>query len=106
MAEGACIVWFRRDLRLEDNPALAEAVKRRGSVIPVYVWAPEEEGDWAPGAASRYWLHHSLNSLEESFEKAGSRLVIRRGNSVEELESVARSAKTRAPCSGTGATSP
>lgn len=91
MAEGASIVWFRQDLRLEDNPALTAAVKRGGPIIPVYVWAPEEEEDWAPGAASRYWLHHSLKSLEASFEKAGSRLIVRRGNSLEELESVARS---------------
>ena len=46
------LVWFRLDLRLADNPALLAAVKRGGPVIPVFVWAPEEEGDWPPGAAS------------------------------------------------------
>lgn len=91
MAEEASIVWFRQDLRLEDNVALAEAVKRGGPIIPVYVWAPEEEGDWAPGAASRYWLHHSLKSLHEDLQSAGSRLIVRRGSSLDELESVARS---------------
>ncbi len=91
MAHGAAIVWLRQDLRTEDNPALSEAVKRGGPVVPVYVYAPQEEGDSAPGAASRYWLHRSLKSLQETLEKAGSRLIVRRGNSREELEAVARS---------------
>ena len=72
------LVWFRSDLRLADNPALAAAASR-GPVIPVYVWAPEEEGSWPPGAASRWWLHHSLAALEQALERQGSQLVIRRG---------------------------
>ena len=47
--------------------------------MPVYVWAPEEEGGWPPGAASRWWLHHSLAALERALQRQGSRLVIRRG---------------------------
>ena len=55
------IVWFRIDLRLADNPALAAAARAgRG---PVFIWAPDEEGDWPPGAASRWWLHRSLRAL-------------------------------------------
>ena len=59
------LVWFRSDLRLADNPALAAAASR-GPVIPVYVWAPEEEDSWRPGAASRWWLLHSLAALERA----------------------------------------
>ena len=73
------LLWFRQDLRLSDNPALAAALERRSPVIPVFIWAPEEEGDWPPGAASRWWLHHSLASLSAGLEKRGSRLIIRRG---------------------------
>jgi deoxyribodipyrimidine photo-lyase len=73
------IVWFRRDLRLADNPALAEACRRGGPIVPVFIWAPEEEEPWQPGAASRWWLHHSLAALDRSLRKLGSRLVIRRG---------------------------
>ena len=40
----ATLVWFRSDLRLADNPALAAAIARGGAVVPVYVWSPEEEG--------------------------------------------------------------
>ncbi len=86
------IVWFRQDLRLDDHPALCAAVARGGPVIPVYVWAPEEEGRWAPAGASRWWLHHSLASLDGSLRSRGSRLVLRRGGSLESLEAVAREA--------------
>lgn len=80
------IVWFRHDLRLADNPALRAAKERDGAVIPVFIWAPEEEGDWPPGSASRYWLHQSLLSLHGELEKAGSRLILRQGSSLEELD--------------------
>jgi len=72
------LVWFRADLRLTDNPALAAAALR-GPVMPVYVWAPEEEGAWPAGAASRWWIHHSLVALERELARHGLPLVIRRG---------------------------
>ncbi|MFM8735891.1 MAG: cryptochrome/photolyase family protein [Pirellulales bacterium] len=85
----ATIVWFRHDLRLDDNPALVAAAAR-GAVVPLFVWAPEEEAPWEPGAASRWWLHHSLEKLAAALEKAGAPLVIRRGPSLEAIRSVAR----------------
>ena len=85
MSVSPCIVWFRQDLRLTDNPALRAAARRGGPVIPVYIWAPQEEGVWAPGAASRWWLHESLTSLSADLSKAGSRLVICSGSSLEQL---------------------
>ena len=78
------IVWFRQDLRLADNPALTAAAAG-GDVIPVYIWSPDEEGEWPPGAASRWWLHHSLLALERSLHRHGSRLVIRRGPALRAL---------------------
>ena len=83
------LVWFRQDLRLSDHPALTEAA-RRGPVIPVYIRDPGGEGDWAPGAASRWWLHHSLASLGDSLARAGSRLILRRGESLAVLRDLAR----------------
>jgi len=41
----ATLVWFRVDLRLADNPALAAAATRGARVLPVFIWAPEEEGE-------------------------------------------------------------
>ena len=84
------IVWFRRDLRLADNPALSAACEQARHVIALYVHAPEEEGEWAPGAASRWWLHHSLARLDESLRARGGRLTIRLGSSLETLLAVAR----------------
>ena len=83
------IVWFRHDLRLDDNPALAAAVAR-GPVVPVFIWAPEEEHPWEPGAASRWWLHQSLEKLAAALVKAGAPLVIRRGPSLETLRTLAQ----------------
>jgi len=83
------IVWLRHDLRLDDNPALAAAAAR-GAVVPVFIWAPDEEAPWEPGAASRWWLHQSLERLSAAVEKAGASLVIRRGGSLETLRSLAK----------------
>lgn len=84
------IVWFRQDLRLADNPALLAAVERGGPVVPVYIWSPQEEGDFAPGAASRWWLHHSLAGLDAALRKRGSRLVLRQGPLLRQLRAVAK----------------
>jgi deoxyribodipyrimidine photo-lyase len=74
----AIIVWFRRDLRLADNVALARALASGGTVIPAYIDTPDEPAGWSAGAASNWWLHSSLTALAQSLEQRGSRLVIRR----------------------------
>jgi len=84
------IVWFRRDLRLADNSALAQALAHARQVVPVYIHSPEEDGDWAPGAASRWWLHHSLAALRESLTRRDSRLVIRHGPTISTLREIIR----------------
>ncbi|MEZ5100390.1 MAG: deoxyribodipyrimidine photo-lyase [Thermoleophilia bacterium] len=86
---GTTLVWLRHDLRLADNPALVAAGRRGGPVVPVVVWAPEEEGDWAPGGASRWWLHRSLAALAADLEARGSRLVLRRGPTLAALRELA-----------------
>lgn len=73
------IVWFRNDLRLSDNPALTEAVRSGQTVIPVFVLDDETAGLRPIGGASRWWLHYSLQSLDTSLRKLGSRLTLRRG---------------------------
>jgi deoxyribodipyrimidine photo-lyase len=93
--DAATIVWFRQDLRLEDQPALRAAARRGGPIVPVYVWAPEEEGDWPPGAASRFWLHHSLRSLDQDLRRRGSRLILRAGATLQALLDCARQARAR-----------
>ena len=80
------LVWLRRDLRLQDNPALTQALADGFAPVLIYVHAPEEERHWAPGAASRAWLHFSLQSLQHDVRALGGELLIRRGQSLRELE--------------------
>src|SRR5436190_7437209 len=84
------LVWFRLDLRLADNPALAAALERGGSVVPVFIHAPDEEAPWSPGAASNWWLHQSLQSLDASLRKLGSQLILRRGPTLATLQALIR----------------
>ena len=90
MAVSPTLLWFRQDLRLQDNPALNAAVARGGPVVPVYVLDDAAEGRWAPGGASRWWLHQSLAALDASLRDRGSRLIVRQGDAAHELLSVAR----------------
>jgi len=76
MMPAPAIVWFRNDLRLGDNPALTAAAKRGDPVIGVYLLDAVSPGIRPPGAASRWWLHHSLAALNESM---GGMLVLARG---------------------------
>jgi cryptochrome 2 len=69
------VVWFRRDLRIDDNPALAAAA-RDGSVLPVFIWCPAEEGRFYPGRCSRWWLKESLAHLGRSLEALGCPLLL------------------------------
>lgn len=69
------IVWFRRDLRIDDNPALAAAA-RDGSILPVFIWCPKEEGLYYPGRVSRWWLKQSLIHLANSLSSLGASLVL------------------------------
>ncbi len=83
------LVWFRNDLRLSDQPALQAALRGGFTPVPVYIDAPDEEGAWAPGAASSAWRHRSLRALDTSLRKRGSRLNILNGPSLESLQRAA-----------------
>ena len=82
------IVWLRNDLRLADNPALRAAVDRGAPVIAVFIWSPEEEGNWAPGAAGLSWLHRSLESFQQDCSSIGLRLVLKSGPPLDVLKEV------------------
>jgi deoxyribodipyrimidine photo-lyase len=84
------IVWFRRDLRLADNSALYAAREHHEHVVPVYIHAPNEEQAWSPGAATRWWLHQSLAALSDSLDKTGAPLLIRSGDSLDQLRKLAK----------------
>lgn len=89
------LVWFRRDLRLADQMALAAAA-RSGPVIPVYILDDETPKHRIMGGASRWWLNHSLASLNANLRAAGSRLILRRGNSADVLDALMQETGARA----------
>jgi len=69
------VVWFRRDLRIDDNPALATAAKE-GAVLPLFIWCPADYEQYYPGRCSRWWLKQSLTHLGKSLESLGCPLVL------------------------------
>ncbi|PIC63774.1 deoxyribodipyrimidine photolyase [Sporosarcina sp. P13] len=75
---GITIVWFRKDLRMHDHPALVEAAAH-GEVLPVFI-LPETVHE-----ASDWWVHHSLVELQKKFEQQQIQLVVRKGPPVEQL---------------------
>ena len=85
------ILWFRQDLRLQDNSALAEAVARGGPVIPIYILDDAGEGRWAQSGASRWWLHHSLAALQASLVARGSQLILAEGGALAILRGLIKS---------------
>jgi deoxyribodipyrimidine photo-lyase len=78
------LVWFRRDLRVADNPALHAALEAGLTPVPVYIHEPPA-GRWPLGSASAWWLHQSLEQLDSRLRSLGSRLIIARGDSATEL---------------------
>ncbi|MBP9721594.1 MAG: deoxyribodipyrimidine photo-lyase [Gammaproteobacteria bacterium] len=60
-------MWFRQDLRIADNPALTAAVNN-GSALAIYIWHEPQVKYLKMGAASKLWLHHSLEDLNNSLD--------------------------------------
>lgn len=67
MANKTTIFWFRQDLRISDNPGLFEAA-RNSLVMPIYILEEEKPGSFKIGAASKWWLHNSLNHLNKKLD--------------------------------------
>lgn len=76
------LLWFRRDLRLADHPALHAAARAGRPVIPVFLCDEVVE---AMGAAPRMRTGMAVEALARDLERLGSRLVLRRGAAVEAL---------------------
>jgi len=82
------LLWFRNDLRLADNSALAAAIEKGDPIVPVFIWAPDECGGWPPGAASKWWLHTALKHLQIDMQANGLNLILRCGQSLEVLRAL------------------
>ena len=84
MIDKSIIHWFQKDLRLTDNPALYKATTL-GRVLPLYILDDSHPGRDKIGDASRVWLHHSLNSLNDSLDQS---LAVFQGDPIDILSSL------------------
>ena len=89
------LVWFRRDLRISDNPALWSALQSSDHVVPVYIHDPEEAYVWRPGAASNWYLHQSIRALSNDLAAHGLPLLILKGPIPQKLISIAKNLDAR-----------
>lgn len=78
------LLWFRRDLRLRDNPALDWVCDNSDTILPVYIH--EDKKHWPAGGASSWWLHNSLQQLEKQLAKVGLKLHFFSGDSRQVIE--------------------
>ncbi|WP_208322062.1 cryptochrome/photolyase family protein [Paramicrobacterium fandaimingii] len=83
------IVWFRDDLRVDDNPALVAAAERGEPVVALFVLDEESEGIRPLGGAARWWLHGSLHSLSQDLASFDITLILRRGAAQRVVPTVA-----------------
>jgi deoxyribodipyrimidine photo-lyase len=86
MTDSPLIVWIRRDLRLGDNPMLAQAVASGRPVVPVFVLDAETE---ALGAAAKWRLGLGVAAFARALEGIGIKLILRRGAALQVLQGLA-----------------
>ena len=75
---GKCIIWFRNDLRLQNNLTVKNLIDRKSSVLPIYIL-----DDDVLGSASKTWLFKSLSELNRQLE---NKLKVYDGSAVEIIE--------------------
>ena len=84
-----CLVWFRKDLRLTDNPAI-DAAKDFQTVYSVFIFDDDIYENKYLGGASLWWLESSLQILNKSLQ---NNLVILHGDSLEIIASLCEALK-------------
>ncbi|PNG25302.1 cryptochrome/photolyase family protein [Methylocella silvestris] len=92
------IVWFRDDLRLADNEALAAALLTGAPLLCIYILQDGAGGFRPPGGAARWWLHHSLQALGQDIAARGGRLDLFRGDARKILPALTEAAGANFVC--------
>lgn len=90
------LIWFTRDLRLADHPALDAAARMGAPVVALFVLDDVSAGCWGYGSASRWFLAGALEALASAVAARGGRLVLRRGRADEIVAEVASRVRARA----------
>ncbi|MBC8101933.1 MAG: deoxyribodipyrimidine photo-lyase, partial [Cytophagales bacterium] len=80
------LFWFRRSIRLDDNRALIEAVVNADQVVPIFILDPTILAHTTTGQARTRFLFEALGDVDTSLRQRGSRLIVRHGQPVAELE--------------------
>ena len=80
------VVWFRRDLRMRDNPALAAACGECEEVVPLFVFDDVLLNSHRFGSACVTFMLGCLRELSQNLKQSGLRLIWRRGDQVEEVK--------------------
>ena len=83
------IVWFRQDLRINDNPAFYNAAIN-SNVFPIYIYESDIPKKFKIGAAQQWWLHHALNDLNKSLD---NNLFLAKGNAIENILKICKEYK-------------
>ena len=89
MSTSVQVVWFKKDLRVHDHPALSSAAER-GLVLPLYIYEPEQLTHEEFAGHHLTYLNECLRDLGGSLAALGAPLVIRRGEAVDVLEVLRR----------------
>jgi len=79
------IWWIRRDLRLTDNQALAEALLQAEIVVPVFILDPKLLFSGYTGQARLGFQFNSLRELDQSLRQRSTILILRQGDPLEVL---------------------
>lgn len=90
------IHWFRRDFRITDNTALAEAAARAEEVIPVYIVSDWKRTHRWTGPMRQQFLCKCLESLKGNLESIGSTLVLRQGEAIVTLAKLVKETQAMA----------
>lgn len=90
------IVWFRKDLRLEDHPALSAAAETGQPLLPLFIYSENRNNDWPMGEPAKWWLHHSLEKLNQALNKLDSQLILLKGDPKQLLVSLCRQTRCTA----------
>lgn len=84
------LLWFQRDLRIQQNPALNWCLQQANPVIAVYIHSPEEDAPWHNGAATNWWLYQSLKKLADDLLQLNIQLHFYKANSVDKIPQLIR----------------
>ena len=90
------LVCFRNDFRLLDNPALAEAVRLKFAVLPVFIYDTDSTGEWPLGGASKWWLHQSILDVQRQIKELGGQFILRQGSTASVFRELVEASGARA----------